>query len=66
MLKTKSYWSPIDRKRDGLRILATRFRARGSGTTRYADAISRAERMHPQEGASGKNVVGGVRARLQG
>src|SRR3954470_3854770 len=35
MLKTKSYWSPIDRKRDGLRILATRFRGRGMGTTRY-------------------------------
>ena len=35
MLKTKSYWSTIDRKGDGLRILATRFRARGSGTTRY-------------------------------
>ena len=35
MLKTKSYWSPIDRKGDGLRILATRFRSRGSGTTRY-------------------------------
>jgi uncharacterized protein YeaO (DUF488 family) len=35
MLKQKSYGSPIDRKGDGLRILATRFRARGSGTTRY-------------------------------
>lgn len=35
MLKTKSYWSPIDKKGDGLRILASRFRARGSGTTRY-------------------------------
>jgi uncharacterized protein YeaO (DUF488 family) len=35
MLKTKSIWSPIDRKRDGLRILATRFRGRGLGTTRY-------------------------------
>ena len=35
MLKTKSIWSPIDRKSDGLRILATRFRGRGMGTTRY-------------------------------
>jgi uncharacterized protein YeaO (DUF488 family) len=35
MLKTKSIWSPIDRKRDGLRILATRFRGRGIATTRY-------------------------------
>jgi uncharacterized protein YeaO (DUF488 family) len=35
MLRTKSVWSPIDRKKDGLRILATRFRGRGMGTTRY-------------------------------
>src|SRR5712671_3484846 len=35
MLKTKSIWSPIDRKSDGLRILATRFRGRGLETTRY-------------------------------
>lgn len=35
MLKTKSYWTVIDRQGDGLRILAARFRARGSGTTRY-------------------------------
>jgi uncharacterized protein YeaO (DUF488 family) len=35
MLKTKSVWSPIDRKRDGLRILATRFRGRGMATSRY-------------------------------
>lgn len=35
MLKTKSVWSPIDWKADGLRILATRFRGRGMGTTRY-------------------------------
>ena len=35
MLKTKSIGSPIDRKGDGLRILATRFRGRGLGTTRY-------------------------------
>ena len=35
MLKTKSVWSPIDRKRDGLRILATRFRGRGMPTVRY-------------------------------
>jgi uncharacterized protein YeaO (DUF488 family) len=35
MLKTKSVHSPIDRKRDGLRILATRFRGRGMASTRY-------------------------------
>ena len=35
MIKTKSVWSPIDRKADGLRILATRFRGRGMPTSRY-------------------------------
>jgi len=35
MLRTKSVWSPIDRKRDGLRILATRFRGRGMPAARY-------------------------------
>lgn len=35
MLRTKSVWSPIDRPRDGLRVLATRFRGRGMPTTRY-------------------------------
>jgi uncharacterized protein YeaO (DUF488 family) len=35
MLKTKSFWSPVDRKTDGLRILATRFRGRGTGTEGY-------------------------------
>ena len=35
MLKTKSVWSAIDRKADGLRILATRFRGRGMPTSRY-------------------------------
>ena len=35
MLRTKSVWSPIDRKRDGLRILATRFRGRGMTSNRY-------------------------------
>jgi uncharacterized protein YeaO (DUF488 family) len=35
MVRTKSVWSPIDRKKDGLRILATRFRGRGMPTTRY-------------------------------
>src|SRR5215208_1757074 len=34
-LKVKSVLSPIDRKRDGLRILATRFRGRGMATSRY-------------------------------
>lgn len=35
MLKTKSVSSPIDRQRDGLRILATRFRGRGMPATLY-------------------------------
>ena len=35
MIRTKSVWSPIDRKRDGLRILATRFRGRGLPVGRY-------------------------------
>lgn len=35
MIRTKSVWSAIDRKRDGLRILATRFRGRGMPTSRY-------------------------------
>src|SRR4051812_38555409 len=35
MIKTKSISTTIDRKSDGLRILATRFRGRGMGTTRY-------------------------------
>jgi len=35
MLKTKSVWSPIAPKADGLRILVTRFRGRGMPTSRY-------------------------------
>ena len=35
MLKTKSVWSPIDRKADGLRLLAARFRGRGMPAQRY-------------------------------
>ena len=35
MVRTKSVSSPIDRKRDGLRILAARFRGRGMSTSRY-------------------------------
>ncbi|HEY5913242.1 MAG TPA: DUF488 family protein [Verrucomicrobiae bacterium] len=35
MLKTKSVFSPIDTRNDGLRILATRFRGRGMPTSRY-------------------------------
>ena len=35
MLRTKSVHSPIDRKRDGLRILAARFRGRGLPASRY-------------------------------
>jgi uncharacterized protein YeaO (DUF488 family) len=35
MIKAKSVYSPIDRKRDGLRILATRFRGRYLPVSRY-------------------------------
>jgi uncharacterized protein YeaO (DUF488 family) len=35
MIRTKSVFSPIERKKDGLRILATRFRGRGMPTSRY-------------------------------
>lgn len=35
MIRTKSVWSPIDRKNDGLRILATRYRGRGLPSKRY-------------------------------
>jgi uncharacterized protein YeaO (DUF488 family) len=35
MIRTKSVWSPIDRRRDGLRILAARFRGRGLSARRY-------------------------------
>jgi uncharacterized protein YeaO (DUF488 family) len=35
MIRTKSVWSPIDRRRDGLRILAARFRGRGLSGRRY-------------------------------
>jgi uncharacterized protein YeaO (DUF488 family) len=35
MLLTKSVHSPINRQRDGLRILATRFRGRGLPARRY-------------------------------
>jgi uncharacterized protein YeaO (DUF488 family) len=35
MIKTKSVYSPIDRKGDGLRILCTRVRGRGLRSTRY-------------------------------
>jgi uncharacterized protein YeaO (DUF488 family) len=35
MLKTKSVYSPIESTKDGLRILATRFRGRGLPKTRY-------------------------------
>jgi uncharacterized protein YeaO (DUF488 family) len=35
MIRTKSVLSPIDRKNDGLRILATRFRGRGMPADRY-------------------------------
>jgi uncharacterized protein YeaO (DUF488 family) len=35
MLRTKSVYSKIDRRRDGLRILATRVRGRGLRASRY-------------------------------
>jgi uncharacterized protein YeaO (DUF488 family) len=35
MIKTKSVYSPIDRKKDGLRILVTRIRGRGLRKSRY-------------------------------
>ena len=35
VLRSKSVWSPINRRRDGLRILATRFRGRGMPANRY-------------------------------
>jgi uncharacterized protein YeaO (DUF488 family) len=35
MIRTKSVYSPIDRSKDGLRILATRVRGRGLPATRY-------------------------------
>ncbi len=35
MIKTKSVFSPIEPKKDGLRVLATRFRGRGLPATRY-------------------------------
>ena len=35
MIKTKSVFSPIEPSKDGLRVLATRFRGRGVSTSRY-------------------------------
>jgi uncharacterized protein YeaO (DUF488 family) len=35
MIRAKSVWSPINRRTDGMRILATRFRGRGMPTSRY-------------------------------
>lgn len=35
MLKTKSVYSRIDRRHDGLRVLVTRFRGRGMAALRY-------------------------------
>lgn len=35
MIKTKSVYSPIERRKDGLRILVTRFRGRGLPVSRY-------------------------------
>jgi uncharacterized protein YeaO (DUF488 family) len=35
MIKTKSVFSRIERREDGLRILATRFRGRGMPSSRY-------------------------------
>jgi uncharacterized protein YeaO (DUF488 family) len=35
MIRTKSVYSPIDRRKDGMRILATRVRGRGLPSSRY-------------------------------
>jgi uncharacterized protein YeaO (DUF488 family) len=35
VIKTKSVFSPIEPKKDGLRILASRFRGRGMPSSRY-------------------------------
>ncbi|MHC4931921.1 MAG: DUF488 family protein, N3 subclade [Planctomycetota bacterium] len=35
MLKSKSVYSPINRRSDGLRILVTRYRGRGLRSSRY-------------------------------
>ncbi|MBI2318367.1 MAG: DUF488 family protein [Betaproteobacteria bacterium] len=35
MLRTKSVWTAIDRRKDGLRILVARFRGRGVPASRY-------------------------------
>jgi len=35
MITTKSVYSPIDKKRDGVRVLVSRFRGRGLPTTAY-------------------------------
>ena len=35
MIKTKSVFSPIEPRKDGLRILVARFRGRGMPTSRY-------------------------------
>ena len=35
MIKTKSVFSPIEHAKDGVRILATRFRGRGLPSSRY-------------------------------
>ena len=35
MIRTKSVYSPVERKKDGLRMLATRFRGPGLPVNRY-------------------------------
>ena len=60
MIRTKSVHSPIDRKQDGLRILATRFRGRGLPTSRYDVWMAN---LAPSEGllraALGKRITWG-------
>lgn len=34
-IRTKSVWTPIERKRDGLRLLVTRYTVRGCPRTQY-------------------------------
>ena len=70
MLKTKSVWSPINRRADGLRILATRFRGRGMPTSRYdvwMPSLGPSERLL-KAGQTGRiswaKFAGGYRAEL--
>ena len=62
MLKTKSVWSPINRKTDGLRILADpHSRARPAGiSVRRVDGQSRSKRATSTRRPGWRNLVGAV------